>query len=117
MELSRSFSKTVVEYPSVHTYMLGAVDFLIGPSFEVVIVGEPNGDETRLLHRELMSRYVPNKVVLLKPSDDSHHPISELAPYTASMTALDGKATAYVCRNFACELPTTDLKRIISLLE
>ena len=115
--LSRSFSKTLVKYPSVHTYMMGAVDFLVGPSFEIVLVGDPEAEDTQRLYRELMSRYLPNKVVLFKPADDRRHPISDLAPYTESMTSLDGKATVYVCTNFACELPTTDVKKMVSLLD
>ena len=64
-----------------------------------------------------MSRYLPNKVVLFKPASAPQHPISDLAPYTESMTALDGKATVYVCSNFTCELPTTDAQKMVSLLD
>ena len=31
-------------------------------------------------------------------------------------SALDGDATAYVCRNFSCELPTTDVDKMLELL-
>jgi uncharacterized protein YyaL (SSP411 family) len=79
-------------------------------------VGNPEAEDTRKLYRELMSRYLPNKVVLFKPADEPHHPISDLAPYTESMTTLDGRATVYVCSNFACELPTTDVEKMIALL-
>jgi len=115
--LSRSFSKTLAKYPSAHTYMMGAVDFLAGPSFEIVLVGNPEAEDTQRLYRELMSRYLPNKVVLFKPASEPQHPISDLAPYTESMTALGGKATVYVCSNFACELPTTDSQKMVSLLD
>jgi uncharacterized protein YyaL (SSP411 family) len=117
VKLSRSFSKSVAEYASAHTYMMGAVDFMAGPSFEIVIVGNPDAEDTRRLHQTLLSRYIPNKVVLFKPADDANHPISDLAPYAQSMTALDGKATVYVCRNFACELPTTDADKMLSLID
>jgi uncharacterized protein YyaL (SSP411 family) len=40
----------------------------------------------------------------------------KLVPYTKSQSAVNGKATAYVCRNFACELPTTDINKMLELL-
>jgi uncharacterized protein YyaL (SSP411 family) len=30
---------------------------------------------------------------------------------------LDGKATAYVCENYACQLPTTEVGVMVKLLE
>jgi len=33
---------------------------------------------------------------------------AEGIPLLEARTAVDGKATAYVCRNYACDLPATD---------
>jgi uncharacterized protein YyaL (SSP411 family) len=38
-------------------------------------------------------------------------------PYTKEMKSLDGKATAYICVNYACRLPTTDVAQLRKLLE
>ena len=38
-------------------------------------------------------------------------------PALESMTALGGKATAYVCENYTCKLPTADLDRFAQLLQ
>jgi len=46
-------------------------------------------------------------VVLLKPASGDPH-LDHLAPFTREFIARSGKATAYVCRNHACELPVTD---------
>jgi uncharacterized protein YyaL (SSP411 family) len=40
-----------------------------------------------------------------------------MALLTREMELRDGRATAYVCRNFACERPTTDPDRMAELLE
>jgi uncharacterized protein YyaL (SSP411 family) len=43
--------------------------------------------------------------------------IAKLVPYTKEQTGKDGKATAYICRNFACQLPTTEIQKMRELLE
>ena len=65
--------------------------------------------------REFGRRFLPNKVVLLRPSGDEPE-IVALAPYTEDQLPRDGRATAYVCRNFACNLPTSDPEKMIALL-
>jgi uncharacterized protein YyaL (SSP411 family) len=60
--------------------------------------------------------YHPNRVVLFRPAD-SPEAIGKLAPYTRDQTPLEnGKATAYVCRQFACELPTMDPAKMLALI-
>ena len=81
--------------PASSTHLLSALDFALGPSYEVVLAG-PLSKEMR---RAVFTPYVPNKVVL-RPN--------ALAPYTEAQKPIDGKATAYVCRNYVCRLPTND---------
>ena len=42
--------------------------------------------------------------------------LGELIPYVKEHKALEDKATAYVCRNFACQMPTTDSQELERLL-
>jgi uncharacterized protein YyaL (SSP411 family) len=95
---------------------LSAMDFSQGPSFEVVIAGDPAAADTRAMLRALRRRLIPNMVVILRPTDAKDPEIVRLAPFTEFQVALDGKATAYVCRDFACSLPTTDIAKMLSLL-
>ena len=43
--------------------------------------------------------------------------IRKLAPFTKGHVPVDGKAAAYVCRDFACQMPTTDPKKLAELLD
>ncbi len=115
--LGRYFAQTVVQQPAGFTAMLAALDFAVGPSFEVVVAGDPATEDTRAMLRALRARYVPNKVVLLRPDGEETPDITRLAPFTEAQRALDGQATAYVCRHFRCERPTTDIDRMLALLE
>jgi uncharacterized protein YyaL (SSP411 family) len=95
---------------------LSAMDFSQGPSFEVVIAGNPAAADTRAMLRALRRRLIPNMVVIFRPMDAKDPEIVRLAPFTESQVALEGEATAYVCRDFACNLPTTDIAKMLSLL-
>jgi uncharacterized protein YyaL (SSP411 family) len=115
-EIGRAFGDAVAQLPSGHTQMLSALDFAVGPSYEVVVVGEPDAPDTREMVRALQSEYVPNMVVVLRHVTGGSAPIDALAPYVESFSRVDGRATAYVCRNFECELPTTEVSTMLCSL-
>jgi hypothetical protein len=116
MELGRAFSKAVNQFPSGYTQFLVAVDFGIGPSYEVVIVGKTEGDDTRKMVEALRTRFIPNKVTVFRPSEVESPHIDRLADYVKHQVSLDGKATAYVCTNFACKEPTTEAGKMLELI-
>jgi len=115
-DIGRAFSEQVARVPSIYTQMLVAVDFLAGPPHEVVIVGTPDAEDTRALARALAAPFLPRQVVLLRPAGEAGARVVALAPFTREQSALDGAATAYVCRDYACELPTTEASRMLALL-
>jgi uncharacterized protein YyaL (SSP411 family) len=110
------FSANVREAPSAHTLFMAGVDFGIGPSYEVVIVGNPEATDTREMIQKLRRPFIPNKVVLLRSPDRSGPGVERLAEFTKHQTAIDNKATAYVCLNYNCKLPTTDAAEMLELL-
>jgi uncharacterized protein YyaL (SSP411 family) len=93
-----------------------AVDFALGPSHEVVIVGDAQSDDTRAMVKALRSQFVPNSVVLFRPDDVESPEITRLAAFTLAQRSIDGEATAYVCLNYACKRPTTDPGEMLRLL-
>ena len=64
----------------------------------------------------LRAHFVPNKVVLLRPSEERSPDIIRIAEYTKYQSSIDGKATAYVCLNYNCKLPTIDSGKMLELL-
>jgi uncharacterized protein YyaL (SSP411 family) len=115
--LSRAFADSITQSPGAHTQLLIALDLAHGPSYEVVIVGDPQAGDTKAMVRSLMKAFVPNKVVILLPTNEEARAIIRLAGFTKDLRSLDGKATAYVCRAFRCELPATDVHQMLSLLK
>ncbi len=75
---------------------------------EVVIVGAPDGADTRALETVLAARYLPWAVTIpVAPGRDDPARDARL-PWLTSMQARSGQATAFVCHEFACQEPATD---------
>jgi uncharacterized protein len=115
-QIGRAFSKTAAQAPSAFTQLMVGLDFAVGPSYEVVIAGDARAADTRGMLRALRTPFIPNKVVLLRPSDEPAPEITRLAEFTRYQSGLQGKATAYVCLNFRCKLPTTDVSQMMKSL-
>jgi len=114
--IGRAFSGEIKSSPSASTQLMVALDFGIGPSYEVVIAGGSQAEDTRAMLNALRIRFIPNKVVLLKPTDQKEPEITRLAAFTKYQSSRDGKATAYVCLNYNCKLPTTEINKMLDLL-
>lgn len=112
-----AFSTQIARYPSSFPQMLIALDFAFGPSREIVIAGESDDAGTRKMIGAVYDRFLPNKVVALHPEKgESVQKIEELSPFVKGQTALGGKPTAYVCKNYVCNFPTTDIAKLEQLL-
>jgi uncharacterized protein YyaL (SSP411 family) len=114
--LLRACSKTIAEVPYAHTQFMAALDFSLGPSSQVVIVGKPGSGDTMTMIQSLQGSFLPNKVVMFRSTEEQDPAIIQLAEYTRNLESIGGKATAYVCRDFRCDLPTTDEKQMLTLL-
>ncbi len=115
--VNRAFHNQVHQAVSAFSMMLCAVDFAVGPSCEVVIAGKPGASDTQELMESLFSVYQPRKVVLLRATDREDSDLGKVAPFAARMGEQDGKAAAYVCRDQACEQPTSDPASMRELLD
>jgi len=115
-QMSRAFAGPVTASPAAHTFFLAALDFTLGPLHEVVIAGDPEAPDTQAMLQELRKRFLPGVVLLLRPISQDRPKIVTLAPFTKDLAGLNGRATAYVCANHACHLPTTDIGKMLELL-
>ena len=116
-QLLQTFSESVSQAPAAHTYLMIALDFVIGPSYEVVVVGDPTKNDTNNMLNTLKRTFIPNKVVLFRPSHVEHPEIVRYAEFMRELSIKGGKATVYVCRNYECSLPTTNIEEMLRLLD
>jgi uncharacterized protein YyaL (SSP411 family) len=114
--IGRAFFENVRQLPSGYTQLMIAVDFAVGPSYEVIITGDPQTDDTRKMLQAIQREFIPNKIVIFLPARLDLSDIRHIAPFTANQSTINGKATAYVCVNYKCNLPTTDVNTFLGLL-
>lgn len=117
LALSRAFAREVREYPAAYCQLMVAVDFAEGPVSEVVITGDSGADDTKGMLQALMSRFLPGKIVLLRPAEQASPAIDRISGFTRHHEPVDGRATAYVCRDRNCQLPVTDIGKMLDLLD
>ncbi|MFC1868379.1 thioredoxin domain-containing protein [Thermodesulfobacteriota bacterium] len=116
-ETERAFSSAIAQMPSAYTQFLVAVDFGIGPSYEVVIAGKPGSNDTKEMIKALRGTFIPNKVILLRPTEHASPGIDSLAGFIKQHVSIDDRATAYVCMNNSCKAPTTEVSEMLDLIK
>jgi hypothetical protein len=82
----------------------------------VVIAGDLQAHDTRQMLEAIRGIFVPNKIVVLHTTGQKPPSIDDIIPFVADHSSIDGKATAYVCLNYNCLLPTTDIGSMLRLL-
>ena len=115
-ELIRAFSGEIGQQPMVYPVALCGLDFTFGPAHEIVISGEKDSEDTRAMIEALRKEFRPNQVILLRTPENAEA-LAKLAPYTETQLSINGKATAYVCRNFACKVPTNEVGTMLESIE
>ena len=106
-QLFQAFSAGLQERPAGLSEMLQALDFHLGETKQVVVVTPEDRAQAAELLAELRASFVPNRVLsVVAESEISEH--SDSIPLLEGKRAIGGKATAYVCKQRVCKLPTSD---------
>ena len=111
------YSDILKKSPHALPQMLAAVDFSLVKPKQIIIAGKANSEDIKMMLNSLHEFYIPNKVIIHSDSEDDSNYVSKNLEIVKYMKMIDGKATAYVCENYACKLPTNDLEVFISLLD
>jgi uncharacterized protein YyaL (SSP411 family) len=116
-QLLHGFFGPVAQYPMAYTQFLIAVNFMLGPSQEIVIAGDPGLEESRKMIDFVHHSFLPNKVLLFRPEGEAGKKLSALSPFVEGMRALNKRPTVYLCENYACKAPLTDLAGLKAALK
>jgi uncharacterized protein YyaL (SSP411 family) len=102
----RPVADLMARHPTGFGRFLCALDFHLGPRVEVALVSATPDGGLDDLRREVFGRYLPNRVVAGAVGDDPGAAAG--LPLLEGRGPVEGRATAYVCRDYACDLPVTD---------
>lgn len=116
-QLVNAFSNQVNAYPIAYTQFLAALDFMIGPGKEIVVAGNPDNVITQEILGTIQKRFLPNKIILLKHPGVPGKRLVVLSSFVEALTPLDNKPTVYVCEQYACKTPITDIKELEKVLQ
>jgi uncharacterized protein YyaL (SSP411 family) len=111
----RPMADLMSRHPTAFGRFLCALDFHLGPRVEIALVAPTKVEETAPLAEEVFGRWLPNLVAAGMVS--GHREGAAGVPLLEGRAVIDGKATAYVCRNYACELPVTDRAALAKQLD
>jgi len=100
------------QHPTGFAHWLSAYALASSSIDEIAIVGDPADDDTKALLKVARSGFRPNQVIAV-----SADPATSAVPLLHDRGRVDGAATAYLCRGFACQRPTTDPDELAGQLE
>ncbi len=113
-DMRKAFKEEIETHPQGYTKFLEGMLLMGGSRKEIVVLGDSSSADYRSFLSELNKMYLPD-VTILAEQDGSE--LEEAAPFAAGYQMQEGKTTVYVCRNFACDRPTTDLDSVIAGLK
>ena len=100
------FMQPALRHPEAFAHLLHALDFHLSPVKEVALIGE----ELDELTATVRAGFHPHSVLAGGAAE------SEQPPLLRDRPQREGKPTAYVCENFACQAPVTDPHELTALL-
>ncbi len=111
----RPLADAMGQHPLAFGRLLAVLDLYLHPGYEIAIVGDPSADDTRRLMAEVRRRYLPTGVLACAAADDAA--AQAFIPLLAGRASIGGQATAYVCRNYVCNLPVSEPAALAAQLE
>jgi uncharacterized protein len=110
-KLLLAFSEDVLGYPMGHTFMLSGLDFMLGPTTNVTLVGDLAEKDTQAMLAAIRKPYLPNLTITWWTAEKT-----KAAPPGVSYSRINGEATVYVCQNQTCMPPTTNVEQVLKYL-
>jgi len=102
------FAGEAAKYAAGYTYFMMALDYYIADKTKIVITGSIHDADTQALLQVVHNHFLPNVMVTFYDSSKESQDEYKI---------IDGKATAYICKNFACQSPITDTEKLAHMLK
>lgn len=112
VETLKLYFHQIERMPSGSGQLLCELAFLLSTPKEIAIVGEKSNAKTEAMLAALHGTYLPNKIVALNDSSND-----SALPLLDSKTQIANRATAYVCENYVCQAPTTEVDVFVEMLQ
>jgi uncharacterized protein len=111
------FGRHIETSPQALPQLLVAVDFQLSKPIQIVLAGNKEHPVLCDMLNEIHSHFLPNKIVLLADGAEGQKFLSRCVPFYETLGTVNGKQMVYVCENYRCHLPTSDVNELKLLLE
>jgi hypothetical protein len=112
-----AFASRLQSNPEAVPALVSALDFRLAQTKQILIAGDPLSQDTRDLLRQVNIRFLPNMILLLADGGSGQQQLARWLPFVAGAHRIKDRATAYVCENYVCKLPTTAPQVMARLLD
>ncbi|OUW78315.1 MAG: thioredoxin domain-containing protein [bacterium TMED217] len=111
-----AFSESIKRIPSAHSFMLTSFMYGLDNPKEIVIVAKEKNAKTMSSIRKIQEVYNPNSIIIFKELKNRTE-LDNIAPWTTMHDTVNDQITYYICENFSCRRPTTDIDIAIKYLQ
>ncbi|WP_313955726.1 thioredoxin domain-containing protein [Bacillus pumilus] len=112
-QMFQAFYVDVSSYPSGHTAFLQGLLSQYATKREIIILGKNGDPQKEQLLQALQKRFMPFDIIL---TAETGQELAKLAPFTKDYKTIDGKTTVYICENYSCRQPITDIDEAMAQL-
>ncbi len=109
----RSAREMMTRVPAGSGHYLCTLDFYLSKAKEIVIAGDRRESDAAAMAAEAYRSFIPNRVLI--GLDDRDGALADL-PLAKNRGQLGGRATAYVCENYVCQLPVNTPAELVKQL-
>jgi len=113
--LLESFGSKINRYGPAYAQNLLAIDFIEGPSYEIIIIGNEFNKVKPILNE--INSFEHDRKVVIHINDKNRTKLNKMIPFLENFPKHDNEDPwIYVCKNFSCDLPTQDIEKVKELL-
>lgn len=110
-----TFAGDIQKYPIGYSYFLLGAYLSQESPVEIVLAGRKGDPDLAQMRKTVQQVFLPTAVLLMHSEDGKKS--EDLLPLLQDKVPVEGKASAYICRDFACQPPITDVAKLKKALE
>ncbi|NLN42597.1 MAG: hypothetical protein GX160_11625 [Clostridiales bacterium] len=82
------------------------------PTKEIVLAGDSRDTNMQKMLNIVHKSFLPEAVIIFNDVAEKDQDLFELVPYIKEQGPIEGKATVYICQNYSCQAPISDIKEL-----
>jgi len=114
--LMNAFSNKVAMSPAGYTHFLSGLFYQFYTSYEIVIAGDKDDPLTKRMISAANKQHLPSSVTMLIDTGKHTPELVKLVPAFKYKSKMGGNTTAYICQKQSCKQPTSDVDKMLKML-